>query len=726
MSQVNNKIAAAVAVALGMAAGSAFAQEAANQPGTIRWFGSVYAKFLDGNRREQTALYNNAETTPGEAGGDQGQGIEFELLFNSQVSKQVEVGGRLQGRFNRNFWANFGGFGGPDNKTDNGGEDDPRENQYIKVRGVWARITPGYDWIDSATIGNNDWGMFDPLTQGKFRYIDRDNAAGFLFQGSLFDKTVRWDIARVSLSKLFQGPQFNTGSLYAQDANWVLQTKWTPNPDFNATFIGMYMRDREIDPADIDIFNGSNVVSRYSNSVLALKAQYSGLDFIDISGSYYDSSFDIADNVCDLGINGNCRFSPTPKKSTDGKSYFLNVEMNDFGVDGLSVAGQYFFVGADYVSVTSARRESDVLLTEGQEGTWMWGRPDYNCIFTDPLATLGPNSRVRCGNRANRNSAAGLGYGGFTGEVQQVVSHMADNDFLDFNEPVAYSVIGWKGFTIVPKLKWRGWEFQAEYSDIGFDTNWQACGGPNKGSCIYPRMEGTHAWGLGGDYRSPFAPYQDRSMEIFGFKANYTLDFGNGIDLGFRYKYISDEDNRVTSTAGLGDAYDGYPDAAFALNPDWRPNPGLRGCVNCDDRRADYDTYGFSAGYQVTPDLYGRLIFDRHEVELIDGTVDVAPVGLGFEVSNDFGYVEYLTGEHTKNRLGLNLSYFLSGVEFGGAFDYIWGTYTPKFFTDSAGVRVPLLPGPGVLAVATPLGNIPVSDADYQQYRMKVFMKVSF
>jgi hypothetical protein len=726
MQQANNKVAAAVALALGLGAGSAFAQQPANQPGTIRWFGSVYAKFLDGNRNEQTALYNNAETTPGEGGGDQGQGIEFELLFNSQVSKQVEIGGRLQGRFNRNFWANFGGFGGPDNKTDNGGEDDPRENQYVKVRGVWARITPGYEWIDSATIGNSDWGMFDPLTQGKFRYIDRDNAAGFLFQGSLFDKKVRWDIARVSLSKLFQGPQFNTGTLYAQDANWVLQTKFTPNADFNATFIGMYMRDKELDPDDTDILNGSNVLTRYSNTVLALKAQYSGLGFMDISGSYYDSSFDLADNVCDLGINGNCRFSPTPKRSTDGESYFLNLEMNDLGVDGLTIAGQYFFVGADYVSVTSARRESDVLLTEGQEGTWMWGRPDYNCVFTTPIAQIDPNSAVRCGNRANRNAAAGLGYGGFTGEVQQVVSGMADNDFLDFNEPVAYSVIGWKGFTVVPKFKWRDWEFQAEYSDISFDTNWQACGGATKGDCIYPRMEGTHAWGLGGDYRSPYAPYQDRSIEILALKANYTLDVGNGIDFGFRYKYISDEDNRVTSTAGLADAYDGYPDAAFALNPDWNPNVGLRGCLECDDRRADYDTYGFSVGYQVNPDLYARLIYDRHEVELIDGTIDVAPVGMGFEVSNDFGYAEYLTGDHTKNRLGLNLSYFLSGVEFGGAFDYIWGTYTPKFFTDSGGARVPLLPGAGVLAIATPLGNIPISDAEYEQYRMKVFMKVSF
>jgi hypothetical protein len=39
---------------------------------------------------------------------------------------------------------------------------------------------------------------------------------------------------------------------------------------------------------------------------------------------------------------------------------------------------------------------------------------------------------------------------------------------------------------------------------------------------------------------------------------------------------------------------------------------------------------------------------------------------------------------------------------------------------------VRLVPAAGVTAFATPLGNIPISDVTYGQYRMKVFMKVSF
>jgi hypothetical protein len=473
----------------------------------------------------------------------------------------------------------------------------------------------------------------------------------------------------------------------------------------------MYARDEDLDPADDNNLNGQGVYTAYENTVVGLKGQFTGIDFMDLSGAFYWSDYHVNDTVCDGTLNGNCRFSPLPQKSTDDYSFLVNVNFNQLVLDGLSLSVQLFDVGSDYVSVTSARREADVLLTEGQEGTWQWGRPDYNF-----------------GNPNNANSMAGLGWGGWNGEVQQVVSGMADNDFTDFDEPVAYSVIGWRGITLVPKYQIGDWEFSGEYSYIDFNTNWQACGGSDKdtGCATYMRQEGVHAWGYGGDYRSPYAPYQDRLMQIFVLKAMYTLDIGNGVDLMARYKYISDEDDRVTKAQYLTDAYDGFPSAAGAINPDWIPNVGLGGCVECDDREVDYDTYGLSAGYQITPDLYAKLIYEFHTVELIDGTIDVAPVGLGFEASNDFGFAEYVTGETTKNRIGLDFSYFLSGVEFGGTIDYLWGTYDPSFFTDLDGRRVKLLPSDGVTAIATPLGNIPISDVDYSQYRMKVFMKVSF
>jgi hypothetical protein len=312
----------------------------------------------------------------------------------------------------------------------------------------------------------------------------------------------------------------------------------------------------------------------------------------------------------------------------------------------------------------------------------------------------------------------GVGWGGWNGEVQQVVGS-ADNDFTDFDEPVAYQVTGWKGVTLVPKFIFGDWEFAAEYSYIDFNTNWQACGGDSKDDCGgYYANEGMHAWGYGGDYRSPYAPYQDRLMQIFALRAMYTLDVGNGVDLMARYKYISDEDDRVTKSRFLTDA---YPGSSVGASGDWIPNQGLGGCLGCDDRQADYDTYGFSVGYQLHPDLYTKLIYELHKVELIDGTIDVVPLGSQSWMS----WANYLTGETTKNRVALDFSYFLSGVEFGGTIDYFWGDYDPSFFTDLDGRRVRLVPG-ALDTVATALGNISRNGYDYNHYRMKIFMKVSF
>ena len=706
-----SSLAVMAALALAPLAGNA---QQSSEYGQLKWSGDIYMKFLDGNRQVSGSMSNNFDVTPGEASGDQGQAMEFDLKLSSQLSKQVEFYARIQSRLHRAFWANYDGFAvpGAPNQSDPGSctEADPRCNWYIKLRGARVILTPGYDWIDSASIGSNDWGMFDDWTQGKTRYIDRDNLNGFLFQGSAFGRTLRWDVARVSMPS-YQGASFTTGNLFANDANYVGQVKYAPGPDWNGTLIGMYAKDSEVDPDDPNTLNGAGTRTRWDNMVIGLKGQYSGFGFVDIKGAYYYSDYGIDDAVCNSNSLESCRFSPLPKESTNDYAWYLNLDFNRLFVDGLSLAVQIFDIGSDYVAVAATRREADVLLTEGQEGTWQWLMPDYNT-----------------GNRKNGNSMTGIGYGGWDGEVQQVVSGLADNDVTDIDEPVAYSVIGWKGVTLVPKYTLGNWQFSGEYSYIDFNTNWQACGGKDKDvGCIYPRVEGTHSWGLGGDTRSPYAPYQDRQMEILALKVKYTLDVGNGVDLMARYKYISDEDNRVTNASLLTDAYDGYPNASASVNPDWIPNVGLGGCVGCDDRKADYDTYGLSAGYQLTQDLYAKLIYEHQEVELIDGTIDVAPVGLGFEASNDYGYAEYLTGKHVKDRIAMTFSYLLSGVEFGGTVDYFWGTYDPEFYKDDEfDRRAKLELVPGATYVDTPLGKISTGETSLGAYRMKIWMKVNF
>src|SRR5262245_33987160 len=242
--------------------------------------GTTYTKWLWGTQRDQGSLYNFT-TVPGEGFGDNGQGSEVELLLNARVSRKVEVRARLHSRFSQNFWTNFGGFGGrnpaledpPAGSCIEGdcGEFDPRSNQYVKLRGVAVTLTPGYKWIDSATIGANDFGQFDPFVLGRIRYIDRDNGAGLLFQGSALGRKITWDVARVSLPRLWAGPNFSTGDYHASDASYDAQAHWEITPAFDLGLIAQYVNDQEVDATDIDVDNGRNLRTRFRNSVGGVK-----------------------------------------------------------------------------------------------------------------------------------------------------------------------------------------------------------------------------------------------------------------------------------------------------------------------------------------------------------------------------------------------------------------------------------------------------------------------
>ncbi|MDJ0837159.1 MAG: hypothetical protein QNK37_11625 [Acidobacteriota bacterium] len=635
--------------------------------GTLKWGGTIYTKWLDGNRLVNDALYNNSEF----GNGDVGQGTEFEMLFSATVSRQVEIGGRLKARFDRNFWTNGGGFADD--------ELEPRSAQYVKFRGVYVRLTPGYKWLDSATIGSNDWGQFDPWTVGKIRYIDRDNVSGLLFQGSVAEKKGRWDFARVSLPKLWAGPDFSTGPLHQKDAAYAVQFKYDVNNDFNFTLIGQYLNDVEIDLSDIDNRDGVETTDRFTNTVFGAKFRYSGGQF-DVSGAFYSSDHE-------LGVVTSPRWTPTLTGDDDDTSFKLNVDINDVGPFSFNI--EYFDIGASYFSMMAARRESDVLLTEGHEGTWGWSRPDYNV-----------------GSNTNGASRAGIGYGGWDGASHQVVAINADNDFTDFDETMAESVLGWKGFTIVPKLTLGNWDLAAEYSYIDYNTNWQGYdrGGADNG--IWPRLDGTRGWGLGGDWRSPFTSYQEKETTIIVLKGETSFDVGEGIDFSFKYKMINDEDERVTTQAGLADAY----------------RLSFVGDVAYDDREADYTSFVISAGYQLQEDTYGSLTYEYHEVDLFDGTIDVTPPSM--ESWEPGAWIEYLTGQHEKDKLTLKIKYFLSGMEFGLNTQWIDGTYTPEFFTGNNGTVTRF--NPTTPTVDTAVGTIEAREVDFDHYRLKAFMKVQF
>ena len=58
-------------------------------------------------------------------------------------------------------------------------------------------LTPGYKWLDSAVIGENDLGQYDAFVIGRIRYIDRFNAARNSAFGSAAKKQFTWDLIRL-------------------------------------------------------------------------------------------------------------------------------------------------------------------------------------------------------------------------------------------------------------------------------------------------------------------------------------------------------------------------------------------------------------------------------------------------------------------------------------------------------------------------------------------------
>ena len=161
------------------------------------------------------------------------------------------------------------------------------------MRGLTARFTPGYKWLDSATVGSHDLGKFDPFTIGKIRYIDRDNAKVILFQGPLFGyRPISYDLIRISLPRLWAGPNFNTGSYTGQDGAYGLQLRFSPSSFFDGSVIYERVRDLEIDNLDGDFDDGRDVASRFSNDVTGIRFGIHPGPVFDFRGQAYFSKAD--------------------------------------------------------------------------------------------------------------------------------------------------------------------------------------------------------------------------------------------------------------------------------------------------------------------------------------------------------------------------------------------------------------------------------------------------
>ena len=707
--------------------------------------GEIYYKWLWGNNRDQGALYNFT-TIPGEGFGDNGQGTQIDLKGKGQLNNKVSFTFRLESRFNQNFWTNYGGFGfqngstppGPGNCTaGNCGEFDPRSADYVQFRGAQVLMTPGYKWIDAVTVGSNDLGMFDPNVIGQIRYIDRDNAKALLFQGSAMNRKLSWDAVRISLPRLWAGPGFNTGTWVASDAAYGAQVKYRASSMFDTSAILQWVNDQEIDANDFNFDNGRNLRTRFHNTVVGAKVGIHPAAIVDIRGAFYRSSSwatpDLAGGATFGGISS---YSPVLLGSHKGNNWKADVDVNDpFGI-GLNFNLEGFFIGADYSSLMAARREADVLLMEG-----------HDAAFAQP----GPG-----------NAAYGVfdqrrprPYGGWDGTAQQLATINVDNDFTDFDEPMAETAIGWKGFTIVPRWSSGNLELSAEYTHLGYDTNWQAWGDASQplSATTFPGQD--LDTGVGHNFRSAYQPFQDRKTDFYILHGKYIAPAGKGVELTGRVKYIHETDNRLNSARFLpylagdcpgggaacagnknfysagnstADLY-GNPSVITVTNPvtgetatgyQWKPFDS----ISDDDRRMKYWAYSLGVGYQLTDELYANVNYDRYDVDLKDGNT-------AFQAYN---LHEMASGKTHKNVLTAKALYVLGpGFEFHFEYQYNFGTFDPNFgggyvvqYADATIAHnhdVPLN-SPGFTNRFTGWNSL--ATRDFDQQRLKAWLKVAF
>jgi hypothetical protein len=489
--------------------------------------------------------------------------------------------------------------------------------------------------------------------------------------------------------------------------------------------------DVEIDGGDRNRDDGRDLSTRFENTVYGVKMGLHPNAKIDARLAAYHSEAESNAQFAPASFFGISGFSPVPAGKLDDETFKLNVDFNDPFGKGLSFNAEYFDIGADYASIMAARREADVLLTEGSDGAFYFPGPG-NAAF----GVFGGE-----GNKSD-------GYGGWSGPAQQVATINVDNEFTDFDEPMAETVIGWKGLTIAPLWTIGNLDLSGELTLIDYNTNWQAWGRPSFPiqNSVYPNMDSDA--GVFGSFRNAYNPFQDRQTTIALVKFKYLLDAGKGVELFGKLKTMDDQDDRMTDARFLPYRAGDCPGGATACagnrnfyspgnttaeiygNPglvtiggvtgyQWKPFDNVRD----DDKKLDYLMLQLGANYQLTDDLWAQFTIERYDADLKDGNTAFQAYQLH----------EMASGAHKKNKLILSGRYILAGAEFGMQWAYSSGTFTPDFGTgfvpqladqgiqDEFGYRV------GTNGFRGRFGGWnSLEKRDFKEHNLKAWMKVQF
>jgi hypothetical protein len=559
---------------LALAAGLAIATPAMAQK--IDFSGSnIYMKFLDGDQRRSSDSSGDTST-----GADQGQWTEFELRMKATISKQVEAGVRIQSRSPAAYWTNFG-FANNEGFTDSNAR--PQQSKFMKLRGAYVLLTPGYKWLDTALIGSSDWGQFDPFTVGQVRYIDRDNYNGLYFKGPLPMAGASWEFGRLSLpnylqSNYGQGPTCcGTDDTQFNEAVYIAQLKGSIG-GAKLTTSYQWFNDRILKDGNNTDLDGRDTETFAKNNVFMLKGEGTVAGMVDVKGAYYRSEYK-APLFDQPWIN-------SPKSSINDRAFKLDIGLNSLPVSGLSVNYQYFNIGAGYYSNTATRREVDVLLTEGSEAAWYkWGQSLWLGGAAKDYQQAPSSAKCFVGGGGVCRSDSGLAAG---------ANGLVDNDFMDFDEAPNESVQGWKGHTLLVNYEVAKIPMSLELTRVGYNYNWQD-------------------YSPTGPLSNYFKLNNDRKTSIAVFKIGYVAPVFGGLELGAKYKLVDDKnkgqiinatDDRDTKDAGLtlsvgnqlfGDLYGQVSYGRYAREV-LAPGYGVRNVKNILSTRFTYNLAGFETG----------------------------------------------------------------------------------------------------------------------------------
>jgi hypothetical protein len=487
------------------------------------------------------------------------------IHIDGRVNESITAGARLETRFGAQF-ADFyengdlavDSNGRPSGVNATGESLGMNHAAYAQLRGLyiqWDKPIP-IPTLTTMRAGSSDLSMWNSWTVGKIRFIDRDNAKGFFFLGAAPGVGLDYNVARIALPKLYASAGFNTGiadplienPFWARDAIYVGKVHFTA-PKLDTTFITSYLLDEEADLNDPDALGSTNLIDkkdgvvntipRYQNWNSTVETIYRPTPHaraeLLVGASRSDPTRKLVYNT----IDNDQGLSPIPLKTVNGYALRARFEADDVAHTGLTVRAEAFDIGSDWVATMGARREDDVLWTEG---------------FLDG----------------------------------QVPTLNIANEFMDFTEPFYETIIGWRGATLKPRLKLGRLELEAEGTFIGYNTNAQhrctskfvpGCeitGGQYPDFLFPDGMTDTDFFTFantndrGRDPRAAYRTNQDR-VTYLGF-ARARLAFGKK-DRGFvelKGKYIRDKDLRDVTIVGaddyLGHLYTGVASVGWQVS----------------------------------------------------------------------------------------------------------------------------------------------------------------